>query len=406
MAGMRILVVSNLYPPQELGGYGRSLADFVWGLQQRGHIPTVLTSDAPYLGPGADGPSGELVQRSLQLKGSFENGVQLNQNPIACAAMDAHNQALVRHLCTQQRYDGILLGNLDLLGPELLRPLLEAGVPLLHHAGFMAAPFSPEHWPQCDLYQLVAASRAVRHALVMQGLPVADAAVVYPGARVELFGPEATGRSQPLGEALGTPANPLKLAFAGLLMGSKGAHTLVQAAALLHHKGIRVQVNLAGGEFQKGYWGQLQAVVREAGMEGLVRWYGQLERPQLARFLGLHHVGVFPSIYPEAFGIVAAEMQASGLALVSSGVGGAAELLNNGETGLSFQAGDPVDLSRQLLRMVQEPGLLGVLQQAGQRLVRDHLSVLQAAIQLEQLWLRASATTRSSSPARRGSICS
>ena len=31
-AGMNLLVVTNLYPPQELGGYGRSIADFVWGL--------------------------------------------------------------------------------------------------------------------------------------------------------------------------------------------------------------------------------------------------------------------------------------------------------------------------------------------------------------------------------------
>ena len=34
---MNLLVVSNLYPPQELGGYGRSIADFVWGLCELGH---------------------------------------------------------------------------------------------------------------------------------------------------------------------------------------------------------------------------------------------------------------------------------------------------------------------------------------------------------------------------------
>ena len=43
---MNILVVTNLYP-QELGGYGRSMADFVWGLRERGHNIQVLSSDAP-----------------------------------------------------------------------------------------------------------------------------------------------------------------------------------------------------------------------------------------------------------------------------------------------------------------------------------------------------------------------
>ena len=28
---------NNLYPPQELGGYGRCISDFVWGLLRNGH---------------------------------------------------------------------------------------------------------------------------------------------------------------------------------------------------------------------------------------------------------------------------------------------------------------------------------------------------------------------------------
>ena len=46
----------------------------------------------------------------------------------------------------------------------------------------------------------------------------------------------------------------------------------------------------------------------------------------------MNHIGVFSSIYPEAFGIVAAEIMASGVALVSSGVGGAAELVSSTDT--------------------------------------------------------------------------
>lgn len=46
----RILVVNNLYPPQELGGYGRLMCDFANILERRGHNVYVLTSDTPYLG--------------------------------------------------------------------------------------------------------------------------------------------------------------------------------------------------------------------------------------------------------------------------------------------------------------------------------------------------------------------
>ena len=77
-----------------------------------------------------------------------------------------------------------------------------------------------------------------------------------------------------------------------------------------------------------------------------MQFVGQLKRQALARFYALHHVGVFPSIHPEAFGIVAAEMMASGLAVVSSGVGGAGELIEDGYTGLRFKPGDSEDLAR------------------------------------------------------------
>lgn len=383
---MRLLIVSNLYPPQELGGYGRSLADFGWGLQQRGHHVEVLCSDAPYLGPSGPGPSGEPVRRCLVLKGNFANGVELLDNEQSCRQIDQHNEREIASVLSSRSVDGILLGNLDLLGPELLQPLLRPGIPVLHHVGFMAAPFGVEHWPRQGCYRLVAASEAVRASLDAAGLPVRQAPVVYPGARVELFGASELDwwRAAPAG----IPANPLKLCFAGLLMGSKGAHTAVEAVGLLHQGGVAVQLNLAGSEFQGGYWRQLQAFGQHLGLnESQLRWLGPLQRPQLSRFFQLHHAGIFPSTYPEAFGIVGAEMQASGLALVSSGVGGASELLEHGISGLRFQPGQAADLAQQLNRLVLEPELLGSLQRQGQIQVRQRFSVAQAAAALERLFL-------------------
>ena len=73
---MRLLLITNLYPPQELGGYGRCMADFCWGLQRRGHQLQVICNNADYLGvPSKIGPSGEPVARDLKLKGDFCNGV-------------------------------------------------------------------------------------------------------------------------------------------------------------------------------------------------------------------------------------------------------------------------------------------------------------------------------------------
>jgi len=383
---MRILVVTNLYPLQELGGYGRAMADFVWGLQQRGHQLQVVTSDAPYLGPGGMGPSGEPVDRRLQLKGSFAGGVKHLEDGAARQAVDQANAALLRNWLQSAAWDGVLLGNLDLLGAELLPVLLEPGIPVLHHVGFVAPPYAPEEFPRAAHYRLVAASRAVRAEFGGRRLPVADAPVVYPGARVELFGSQATGRPLPLLPD-GSPGRPLRVCFAGLMMSSKGAHTLLEALALLRQRGVVVEAMLAGGRFQADYVARMEQFLQDTGLKLQVRFLGPLQRPQLARFFALQHVCVFPSLYPEAFGIVAAEAMASGLALVSSGVGGASELFETGVSGLLFQAGDAADLAQQVQMLVEQPALLRALQHQGERRVREHFSVHRAVAQLEALWM-------------------
>ena len=162
---MRLLLITNLYPPQELGGYGRCMADFAWGLQQRGHTLQVISSDAPYLGPSSSGPSSEPVDRRLQLKGSFQGGVSQLQDPAVRKAVDANNKALLVHWLGQGPWDGILLGNLDLLGTELLDPSW--------HQGYLCSTTSASshrHTPRKDAprrssYRVIAASSAVRQCL-------------------------------------------------------------------------------------------------------------------------------------------------------------------------------------------------------------------------------------------------
>ena len=70
---------------------------------------------------------------------------------------------------------------------------------------------------------------------------------------------------------------------------------------------------------------------------------------------------------------------ASGLVVVSSGVGGAGELIDDGRTGLRFKAGDSQRLARCLMRLAQDTNLLNGLRQAGQQegvatLQRDGIS--------------------------------
>ena len=286
---MNLLVVTNLYPPQELGGYGRSIADFVWGLMERGHNIQVLTSDAQHLG-NSDivGPSGEKVERGLKLKGSYEGGVHNLQDPDQRQKIDKSNIAQIHAWLNKKSWDGILVGNLDLLGPELLPTLLKGKCIVQHHVGFVHAPFPPIACPRSSRYRMVAASRAVLTALEKAGLSTTTGGVVYPGVRCELFGMDSVGMPYPLTPD-GSKQRPLKVCFAGLLMGSKGAHTLIEALIKLKQDGINVQASLAGDSFQSGYRAQIEELLTENKLDGSVQFVGQLKRQALARFYALHH---------------------------------------------------------------------------------------------------------------------
>ena len=121
-----------------------------------------------------------------------------------------------------------------------------------------------------------------------------------------------------------------------------------------------------------------------------MQWFGQLSRSQLARFFGLHHVAIFPSVHPEAFGIVAAEAIASGLVLVTSGVGGAAELIEDRVSGFRFKPGDASALAEVLAEICSiTPEQLRSIAQRGEQRIRSQFSVEKAAAQLEQLFQAA-----------------
>ena len=147
--------------------------------------------------------------------------------------------------------------------------------------------------------------------------------------------------------------------------------------------------HVCGGTFQKDYAEQLRKFCKNHNLDSHIDFLPQLNRQQLARFFQLQHVCVFTSLHPEAFGIVAVEAMASGLALVSTGVGGASEVFENEISGLSYPAGDSTALAEQLERLAGIPVLLNRLQQAGENRVKNKFSVNTSVRQLENMFKEA-----------------
>ena len=53
--------------------------------------------------------------------------------------------------------------------------------------------------------------------------------------------------------ALGSPPNPIRIGYAGLIMSTKGLHTIIQSLLFLRDSGIYFYLSVAGAIFQKSY---------------------------------------------------------------------------------------------------------------------------------------------------------
>ena len=80
-----------------------------------------------------------------------------------------------------------------------------------------------------------------------------------------------------------------------------------------------------------------------------IKWEGFIEPNSLSEFYMNIDILVFPSIYPESFGMVTAEAMSNGVMPITSGVGGAIEVVTHGVDGLLMDPGNSADLYRKLL---------------------------------------------------------
>lgn len=66
---------------------------------------------------------------------------------------------------------------------------------------------------------------------------------------------------------------------------------------------------------------------------------------------------VVPSVWPETFGIVAAEAMGHGIPVVASRIGGLQGSIRDGETGLLAEPGNVADLADKIARVWADPEL-------------------------------------------------
>ena len=185
---------------------------------------------------------------------------------------------------------------------ELLRSLLNK-----------AALFDPFLWAAYAKATLILAkTEDTRQALPW---PFRRRAIVYPE-----IGIDAPAGIQPTARQ---PGEPLRVLFAGRLLGWKGAHLAIRAVAQAVAKGVPVVFTLLGkGPFEP----ELRKLAAELGVQDSIRWVSQMPQQELFALYRTMHCFLFPSLH-DSSGNVVLEAQANGLPVICLDLGGPATLV-------------------------------------------------------------------------------
>ncbi|MEQ9621984.1 glycosyltransferase [Coleofasciculus chthonoplastes] len=338
----RILVINNLYPPQELGGYGRYISDFANILRERGHTVEVLSSNAPYLGEIKT--SEVYADRSLTLYGSYEQlPPKVLEDPSEFRQVVDRNDQIIRQKIESYAPEVCLVGNIDFLSQRVFEPLFENKIPTIHHVAFNQPGYPISDTPESSFYHLSACSEFVKQNILQQGYPLNDISVIYPGAFVEKF-------KMPLLPSF----DKLRIVFASLVLPYKGPQTVVEALAILHDADIDFHCVIAGAAPDQSFLKQLKDFTKVRGIEDKVDFFGYLPRTQLVELYATHNVFVFPSVWQEPFGISQVEGMAASLTVITSGTGGAGEIVESGVSGLTFPPGNAVALAEAWVTLIRD----------------------------------------------------
>jgi glycosyltransferase involved in cell wall biosynthesis len=402
---MRILVVTNLYPPHCQGGYEVRCAQVSEALVRAGHDVCVVTSThglpIDWLGnakPHSEQLNGVPVHRWL---GQYMFPPQpLVQHPwtLQTARRELRDARRFVALVEQFRPDVVNWWSMYGLSKALL-PLPGArGIPDVHWiehwwmiaeygpAGEIAAAFWRSVWDGAwgppsarPLFRRIGRAwerRVAREGFATRdfpnrpshvcfvseyllalhrdaGISFASSEILHGGVPVEAF-------YAPLAQR-GPRGSALRLLFAGQMTEDRGLHTIVEALGQLDPDArSRVTLDVAGGGAANTYQDRVRELVSQLGLGESVTFLGRVPHGEMARLYADHDVLVFPSMREEGLPLTMVEAMLSGCAVITTGSGGAEDIALAADLPL-FPKGDAEALAQLLGSLIADPAAVAQL---------------------------------------------
>ena len=402
---MRILFLSNYYPPFARGGYELWCQEVAEELVQRGNDVCVLTSKhhhqiEQFRENGVD------IYRLLTLEveqGLLSTAVRLLSDHKRVEREDLDQ---VRRLVNLFKPDVALIWgmwNIRRAVPALLEQLLPSRVAYYICDYWLTLPSAYiQRWREpanrqwlnpakrllsklfisrlendpvvnLELKYPICVSQAVKKILIDSHPSIEHAQVVYGGTETSEFFEKTDSKT------IDTENEELKLLYVGRLEAVKGVHTAIYALPIAYRllsqdlKNNAITLDIIGSG-ERVSLENLKNITEQCQLSDKVNFLESIARSEIPELMAQYDALIFPSEWPEPFARTILEAMAAGLAVIGTTTGGTGELLIDQETGLTFPAGDAEALANQICRIFRSPELRFQLARSGQKRVREHFT--------------------------------
>jgi glycogen synthase len=402
---MRILLISNLYPPYILGGAEIIARDFAVELEALGHEVSVLTSFYGLPNPGEDGR----IYRTLRYTPAahFDN----HRSPMRQLGLltdyyryfhYSPNTKELHRMIAEIKPDVLYVWEITGLGLNtMLAELGKIKQPIVFHleSYWLHYARKPEteqtrvrtRWfkklligsvPSLPYTSLIAASKSVQEEYIKLGCDPQRIEVIYNGINSRFL-------NEP-GIAADLNGQDAQLTFVGRLCPEKGVLVILRALDRLINEQKRQNLHFnIFGDGDPAYIKELQAFIQTAHLEDVVTFQGRVMQEELIDYYDRSVIMLVPSLWKEPFGLVLAEAMARGLPVITTNIGGPAEIVTDGVDGLLTEPGDDRALASAIVRLLDDVDERTRLSQAARLTVQERFQVDRNTKRVEQHLLRS-----------------
>jgi len=389
---MRILVLTNFYPPYYIGGYELACQDVVESLKRHGHHLSVITSTYGLSGSSID--EGH-IYRVLLLKRNTPQSSSIGSD----VWQHTRNRHKIKSLINVLQPDIVYIwgmNQLELSIPDAFISQIDqlslfssigrstvSTVFAVSDGWLLGEDDRYQHWfyywqhtPRHILKRKV---KSIIKRCIARSLPIkkpklsikyahffshslqqqyAKVGIIPQEARIIYHGVSLPSSHSYQGKSFTSESEQanVKLLYSGRLDPQKGVHTAIEAVAILKKKEInQVNLDIVGLHESSEYVSHLFDLIEQYNLHDCVFIHKRIPREKLDAVYYAHDVLLFPSIWEEPFSITVLEAMAHGLLVIGTSTGGSAEILRHGENSLVFKAGDAHDLAKQIEYIMSRP---------------------------------------------------